>query len=271
MKYTKLKNSMKTMMTTRSQKSTLAKAMMLLMIFTASLFSADCMAQQKKTTTKGKTTDKNAKTDAATMAPVTPSKESEMRKLWSDQIVWTRQYMISEMSATADKDAIFGRLRQNTKEMAKAMKDLYPGIDEATLATMLDSTVITMTTLIFQTNIGSGNNGGSDAYSTKEALMKHLDKMAVFLNTANPGWSLPQLKLMLQGYLNETHNEIMARKNKIWDADIAAYDRLNNHVMKLADAFATGTIQLEGQQQQDPNMNGKSKTTGTGTNKTGTK
>ena len=245
------------------------KAIMLLMIFAATLTATESMAQQKKTTTsKSKTTSKDASTTAP--APVVPTKESVMRKLWSDNIVWTRQYMISEMSASADKDAIFNRLRQNSKDMAKAMKEQYPGLDEATLASMLDSTVLTMTTLIFQTNIGSGSNGGGDAYTTKEALMKHLDRMAAFLNTTNPGWSLPELKLMLQGYLNETHNEILARKNKIWDADIAAYDRLNNHVMKIADAFATGTIQLDSQQQgQNQDMNQQNGKTGTG-QKTGT-
>lgn len=245
------------MNTTESKvKSALTRSMMLIMIFAASLLmSTETMAQQKKSGTTKKTDDKNA-TEAQASAAFVPGKESVMRKLWNDHIVWTRQYIISEMAATADKDAIFNRLRQNSQEIAKAMKAQYPGIDEATLGTLLDSTVITMTTLIFQTNIGSGASGGSDAYTTKEILMKHLDRMAVFLNAANPGWSLPELKLMLQGYLNETHNEILARKNKIWDADIAAYDRLNNHVMKLADAFASGTIQLNDQQQpvQDPNQ-----------------
>lgn len=255
--------------TVNKGKSMLTKAMMLLMIFAASLVSTESMAQQKKTgSSTKKTTDKKT-TETTAPTAFTPGKESTMRKLWNDHIVWTRQYIISEMGASADKDAIFTRLRQNSKDISKAMKDQYPSMDEATLSTLLDSTVLTMTTLVFQTNVGSGNNGGSDAYTTKEVLMKHLDRLAVFLNTANPGWSLPELKLMLQGYLNETHNEILARKNKIWDADIAAYDRLNNHVMKLADAFASGSIQLNDPQpvMQDPNQNGK---TGTGTQKTTT-
>jgi hypothetical protein len=195
-----------------------------------------------------------------------------MRKLWNDHIVWTRQYMISEMSGAADKDAIFNRLRQNAQDMAKAMKEAQPGVDDKVMASILDSTVLMMTKLIFETNLGSDRTG---AYETKEALMKHLDRMALYLNSANPGWSLPELKLMLQGYLNETHNEILARKNQIWEADIAAYDRLNNHVMKLADAFATGSIQLDNQQQiqqsagQDGKAPGAQKNQGTGKNTNG--
>lgn len=255
---------MKTMKNTKEGtglRSMFTKGMMMLMIFVG-LLGTDCLAQQKKSTSKSKTA--NSKT-TETPAPTAfaPGKESGMRKLWNDHIVWTRQYMISEMSGAADKDAIFNRLRQNAQDMAKAMKETHPSIDDKVLGGILDSTVLMMTKLIFETNLGSDRTG---AFETKEALMKHLDRTAQYLNTANPGWSLAELKLMLQGYLNETHNEILARKNQIWDADIAAYDRLNNHVMKLADAFATGTIQLENPQQQPVVQDGK---TPTGKNSTG--
>lgn len=228
------------------------KAIMLIMIIAASIISNDALAQQKKSTKK---TDKNAQTTEAPAAPATPSKESVMRKLWNDHIVWTRQYMISEMNDSPDKGAIYAKLRENQREIAKEMKAQHPAVDEATLASMLDSTVLTMTRLIFETNLG-GESG--DAYKTKEHLMQQLDRIAGYLNSVNPGWKLPEMKLMMQSYLNETHNQMLARKNRIWDADIAAYDRLNNHVMKMADAFATGTIVLDGGQSQtgsmDPNM-----------------
>lgn len=264
---TKKENPMNTKTTgeVKTLKGSFTRLIMLLVIATT-MITTDCFAQQKKST-KSKTTDKT--TETTTAAPVTPSKESVMRKLWSDHIVWTRQYMISEMSSSADKEAIFNRLRQNSIDIAKAMKEQYPAIDDKALTGLLDSTVMTMTTLIFQTNTGSEGIG---AYETKEALMKHLDRLAIFLNAAHPGWSLPELKIMLQGYLNETHNEILARKNKIWEADIAAYDRLNNHVMKLADAFATGTITLDGGQPPVNTDQNPQKTAGqkNGTNSAGT-
>lgn len=230
---------MKTMMTTKAGsglRSTITKGMIMLFMFIG-LTAHNCLAQQKKGTAKG---GKNAETEEP--SGFTVGKEASMRKLWNDHIVWTRQYMISEMNNLPDKEAVLTRLRANARSISEEMSELHPSVDEQTMVSMLDSTVLFVTKLIFETNVGGTRTG---AYETKEVLMKLMDRMALYLNSVNEGWKLPEMKMLLQGYLNETHNEILARKNQIWDADIAAYDRLNNHVLKIADAFASGTIQLD--------------------------
>lgn len=230
---------MKTMTMTRKGsglKSTITKGMLMLILFVG-LAGTECFAQQKKGTGKQ---GKNTETEQP--AGFTVGKEASMRKLWNDHIVWTRQYMISEMNGLADKEAIMTRLRANARSISEELHELHPAVDEQAMVSILDSTVLFVTKLIFETNVGSTRTG---AYETKEVLMKLMDRMAVYLNSVNEGWKLPEMKMLLQGYLNETHNEILARKNQIWDADIAAYDRLHNHVLKIADAFASGTIQLD--------------------------
>lgn len=47
---------------------------------------------------------------------------------------------------------------------------------------------------------------------------------------------------MLNKHLQLTTNEVVARLNKNWDADIAAYDEGEEHMLKFADMISGGII-----------------------------
>lgn len=206
------------------------------------LFTGEGMAQKASTTQKS-TTQKSSsqksrttkgKTATTTQAPVA-SPESPMRKLWLENAMWTRMYLVNFNGE--DKASILGRLRKNVNEIALESKKAQAGIDDKRYASLLDSTVIGMTSLIFNANLGQG----TEAYHVKEDLMKQVDQVADFLNKANPNaFPLAETKVLFQGYLNETHNQIMSRASKSWDADIGAFDRVNEFAVKIADATTKG-------------------------------
>lgn len=69
-------------------------------------------------------------------------------------------------------------------------------------------------------------------------VTKHI---AVFLSGANPGnWPAAEMKTMMRDHLDLTTAELVAHLQKDWSADIAAYDRVEVQVLKMADMLASG-------------------------------
>ena len=52
----------------------------------------------------------------------------------------------------------------------------------------------------------------------------------------------------MQKHLSTTTNEVVARLNKDWDADVRAFDAVYEHVLHMADALSEGIVkQFPGQ------------------------
>ncbi|MGH3036984.1 MAG: glycosyltransferase, partial [Gaiellaceae bacterium] len=70
------------------------------------------------------------------------------------------------------------------------------------------------------------------------------DEIAAFLASANPrSWTLEEMKAMLHEHLRLTTNEVLARLQGNWDADVAAYDQIHLQALKMADMLSTGIVQ----------------------------
>ncbi len=69
------------------------------------------------------------------------------------------------------------------------------------------------------------------------------DDIATFLAGANPkAWSLAEMKTMMREHLDLTLAEAVARLNGDWTADIAAYDSVHTHILKMADTLSLGIV-----------------------------
>jgi hypothetical protein len=44
-----------------------------------------------------------------------------LRKLWSDHVIWTRQYIVAAVAGTADAGAAAGRLLKNQEDIGAAI------------------------------------------------------------------------------------------------------------------------------------------------------
>ncbi len=47
---------------------------------------------------------------------------------------------------------------------------------------------------------------------------------------------------MMTMHLQTTPEEVVARLNKKWDEDVAAFDAVYNHILMMADAFSDGIV-----------------------------
>ena len=74
-------------------------------------------------------------------------------------------------------------------------------------------------------------------------LRGDLDEIATFLNGANPdAWKLAEMKSMLQSHLALTTQEVVARLQGKWNADVRAYDAIVKQALGMADMLSEGII-----------------------------
>ena len=66
--------------------------------------------------------------------------------------------------------------------------------------------------------------------------------VARFLSSANPNWPLADMQAAMNGHLDTTLAEAVARLTGDWNADVAAYDAVHQHILHMADALSDGII-----------------------------
>ncbi len=69
------------------------------------------------------------------------------------------------------------------------------------------------------------------------------DAIATLLSRANPRhWQPAVMKAELRTHLKLTTDEVVARVQGKWAADVDAYDRIHHHALHLADLLSGGLI-----------------------------
>jgi hypothetical protein len=72
---------------------------------------------------------------------------------------------------------------------------------------------------------------------------KNGDDIAAVLASVNPRyWKLGAMKAELRMHLKLTTNEVVARLQGKWNADVAAYERIHSHALHLSDVLSDGLI-----------------------------
>ena len=162
-----------------------------------------------------------------------------MRKLWEDHITWTRLYIVSATADLPDKDATARRLLQNQTDIGNAIKPFY-GDAAGTKLTGLLNDHITIAVDIIDAAKKGDNAKKDDAVKRWQA---NADDIAAFLSAANAReWPLAQTKKMMRDHLDATTAELVAHLQKDWAGDVAAYDRVHEQILTMADMLSSGIM-----------------------------
>ena len=163
----------------------------------------------------------------------------DMRKLWEDHITWTRLFIVSAVAGLPDLQPTAGRLLQNQADIGAAIVPFYGDDAGAALTGLLREHILIAADLVT-----AAKNGDQTAFTrAKRQWYGNAREIADFLAAANPAWSRHQLRMMMRQHLDQTLDEATARLNGDWDADIAAYDRIHEHILAMADVLSLGIIE----------------------------
>lgn len=180
--------------------------------------------------------------NAAAGEPVASAKATllreDMRKLWTDHVVWTREYIVAAIDGSPDAKAAATRLLRNQEDIGGAVAGFYGKSAGDRLTGLLKQHILIAVDLIAA---AKGNDQAKYGAADRE-WKKNGEEIADFLSQANPNWPKATLASMMDMHLATTTKEVVARLNKKWDEDVTAFDEVYAHILHMADALSDGII-----------------------------
>jgi hypothetical protein len=162
-----------------------------------------------------------------------------MRKLWEDHITWTRVFIISAAGDLPDKATATERLLQNQVDIGNAIKPYYGDAAGNKLTVLLKEHITTAAEIVAAAK--AGDKAKQD--DATKRWFANADQIAAFLSDANPkSWSRGEMQKMMRDHLNLTTEEVVARLQSNWAADIAAYDKVHEQILHMADMLTQGIV-----------------------------
>ena len=160
------------------------------------------------------------------------------RKLWIDHVSWTRSFIVSDLASLPDKDVVLQRLLKNQDDIGASIKPYYGEEAGNKLSKLLREHI----SIGGQVVDAAKSNNKADLDKYNKLWYKNADDIADFLSGANPNLSNSELKDMLHKHLDFVTAQVVARINKNWKADVEAYDKGEDHMIKFADVLSEGII-----------------------------
>jgi hypothetical protein len=176
--------------------------------------------------------------DTATHSEAAAALKQDLRKLWTDHVVWTRDYIIAAVGDQPDATAAANRLMRNQDDIGNAVAKFYGAPAGQQLTTLLKQHISIAVDLIKAAK--AGDKAGQQAADDK--WQQNATAIADFLAKANPNWPRATLVDMMKKHLSTTTDEVVARLTKNWDNDVKAYDAVYDHILHMSDALAEGIV-----------------------------
>jgi hypothetical protein len=162
----------------------------------------------------------------------------DMRKLWTDHVVWTRDYIIAAVADQPDAQAAATRLMKNQEDIGAAVARFYGDAAGRQLTTLLKEHISIATEIVKAAKAGDkAAQQQADARWQQNAV-----QIADFLSKANPNWPRATLVDMMKTHLSTTSRELVARLSRNWDEDVRAFDEVYQHILKMSDALSDGIV-----------------------------
>ena len=161
-----------------------------------------------------------------------------MRRLWSDHVIWTREYIVAAVGDRPEAQAAANRLMKNQEDIGAAVAAYYGQPAGAKLTELLKSHISIAVDLVKAAKAG-------DTAAKQQADQKwhrNAEEISDFLSKANPNWPRATLVTMMNTHLSTTTDEVVARLTKNWDQDVRTFDAVYDHILMMADALSDGIV-----------------------------
>lgn len=174
----------------------------------------------------------------STLSPSAFTLKQDMRKLWTDHVVWTRDYIIAAVADQPSAQAAANRLMKNQEDIGNAVGQIYGAPAGQQLTTLLKEHISIAVDLIKAAK--AGDKAGQQTADAR--WQQNGVAIADFLSKANPNWPRATLVDLMKGHLSTTTAEVVARLNKNWDEDVRAFDEVYRHILMMSDALSDGIV-----------------------------
>jgi hypothetical protein len=161
-----------------------------------------------------------------------------MDRLWEEHIGWTRNVILCLTDQLPGTDQAVKRLLQNQEDIGNAVKPFYGNEAGDKLTALLKQHIIIAADVV--TAAKNGDSGKLD--EAGKNWYANADEISQLLSGANPEWKLADMKMMMDTHLKLTTDEAVARIHKDYDADISAFNQVQDEILKMSDMLADGII-----------------------------
>lgn len=181
----------------------------------------------------------NIKKNAIVNTIATSELNSSMKRLWEEHVTRTRSVMLCIVDKLPGTEEALTRLHQNKIEIGNAIKPYYGTVAGEQLTALLQ-THITILLEVFNAT-QTGNVKAMNEANNK--WLSNADLITEFLCTTNPYLEKTDMKMIMKDLLLLTNDQTYQRIKKDYSADIAAFDKAQTEIIKLADIFSKGIVQ----------------------------
>jgi hypothetical protein len=162
-----------------------------------------------------------------------------MRLLWLQHIEWTRLYIVSFAAGLPDTDATAKRLLDNQTDIGNAVRPFYGDEAAEVLTALLEDHIMGAVDILKAAK--AGDTAAQEAASTK--WYGNANDIAAFLSQANPdNWPLADMQAGMKMHLDVTLEEATAQLKGDAAGSIAGYDKVEEHILMLADLLSSGIM-----------------------------
>jgi hypothetical protein len=163
----------------------------------------------------------------------------DMRQLWEDHIVWTRNVILNIVDGLPGTNEAVTRLLQNQTDLGNAIKPYYGNAAGNQLTALLTGHIVIAADLLTALK----NNDVPALTLANQRWFENADSIALFLSNANPNWDFMDLQMMMHEHLNLTTTEAVARNSQDYAGDVVAYDAVHISILEMADMLSMGIIE----------------------------
>lgn len=164
--------------------------------------------------------------------------KSNMRKLWEEHIFWTRNVIFCLVDDLPGNVQAIKRQLQNQIDLGNAIKPYYGDAAGDQLTELLYTHVNTTTDIIK----AAKTRDTSIINDVNKKWFANAEEIITFLHKLNSNWAIGDLRKMLNNQMQLTAESAGERLKKNYDADVIAFDKVQEGVIKMSDTLAEGVI-----------------------------
>ncbi len=161
-----------------------------------------------------------------------------LRRLWSDHVYWTREYIVGAGIGTANAEAAASRLLKNQEDIGNAIVPYYGKGSGEKLTGLLKQHIMIAVDLV----AAAKSDNQSKFNDADKRWYSNAEEIASFLSGANPNWPRRDVSDLLRQHLDLTKKETVAILHKKWAEAITAFDDIYTEILTLSDALSAGIV-----------------------------